>query len=88
MEGVDGLVLTVVGLDESAGRDRLLGDGAQRAAAAGALARDVLDEAGEALRDPPEDWDDDERGEGQLPLQPQQGADEEDQLDDEPRRRK
>ena len=70
----DGVRLAVVGLDEGRVRQPLLGDRAERAGPAPALAGDVLDQAGEVGGDPPQQRRGDHRDQRQLPLQPEQRA--------------
>ena len=77
-----GLVLATVGLHEYGVAQALLGDAAQRAAAATPLARHVAGERGELRRHPPERGHYDEGGERELPLQPEERAQEEQQPDD------
>ena len=68
----DGVRLAVVGLDEGRVGQPLLGDRAERAGPAPALAGDVLDQAGEVGGHPPEQRRGDHRDKRQLPLQPEQ----------------
>ena len=82
LKPVDFCFLTVVGLHQLGVRETLLSDRADRTAAAPPLTGGTPDQAGEMSRDEPEEGGDDQRYQGELPLDVQQRSGEVDDAQD------
>src|SRR2546427_12343016 len=82
LKPIDFCILTVVGLYQLGVRETLLSDRADRTTAAPLLTRGVSDHASEMLRHEPEEGCDDQRHQGEPPLNVKQRAGEIDDAQD------